>query len=335
MDQNHKRILLTGSSSGIGYEAAVLLLKEGHKVTNPCRNKKTCNETLCKLTNDISPLSFGNDLCNTPICDLSDLNSVESLVQNLIALAEPIDTLILNAGLQYTGAKEPRWSFQGFELTFAVNHLSGFYLTRKLLPLLLKSKSPRIVITASEVHNPKSPGGRVGKPAGLGELLGLKQGRGFSIVDGITKFNADKAYKDSKLCNVLFGKELSLKLKSKGYNIPVIVWAPGLVIPRSKKGFFRYSRQYNETSQRIFAFLARDILRVTESPIKAGKILKDLSIEERYLSNHFEFYSNTLKSLGNLSFNKSTISEEASSSESSKLLWDYSSEVLGLNKDLD
>ena len=66
------------------------------------------------------------------------------------------------------------------------------------------------MITASEVHNPTSGGGRVGRPAGLGSLEGLRSGAGFQLLNGDTDFDADKAYKDSKLCNLLLGDTLLL-----------------------------------------------------------------------------------------------------------------------------
>ena len=67
---------------------------------------------------------------------------------------------------------------------------------------------------------------------------GLKQGAGFEMVDGGSRFDADKAYKDSKLCNVLMARELARQLQSGGRPLPVIAWSPGLVIPKSPEGFF-------------------------------------------------------------------------------------------------
>ena len=61
--------------------------------------------------------------------------------------------------------------------------------------------------------------------------------------------------------------------KKKGLKIPVIAWAPGLVIPKSSEGFFRYSRKYNEYGQRIFALIVRDLFHITETPERAGKLL--------------------------------------------------------------
>jgi len=63
------------------------------------------------------------------------------------------------------------------------------------------------------------------------------------MVDGERPFNADKAYKDSKLCNLL----MALQIHQQRPDIPVVAWSPGLVIPRTSEGFFRNSRQAKST----------------------------------------------------------------------------------------
>jgi hypothetical protein len=90
----------------------------------------------------------------------------------------------------------------GFELTVGTNHLGHFYLNSLLLPQL--KSDGRIVVTASSLHDPDSPGGAQGKTATLGDLTGFERdGKFFEMVDG-EPFNADKAYKDSKVCVVEF-----------------------------------------------------------------------------------------------------------------------------------
>ena len=229
-------IFITGGSSGIGYQAVIKLISLGHNIILPCKNIYRANEVLANIFNQYPvELSKRGDLY-TPVMDLSDLKSIEALCSEVKRRRLNIDVLILNAGLQYTGSKTPRISTQGIELTFAVNHLSHFYLTQKILPLINTNNDPRIIITSSEVHNPNSAGGRVGAKASLGNLKGLESSTGFEMIDG-NKFNADKAYKDSKLCNILFAKKLSSKLIRKNLSIPVIAWAPGLVIPKDSQGF--------------------------------------------------------------------------------------------------
>ncbi len=316
-----RRILITGATSGIGLQAALNMLKSRHNVIIPCRNQIKVNKTIEKLSK-VLPLDL--DLTKSaefPILDLADLKSLKSFVEVQIRRGSYIDSLVLNAGMQYTGSSEPRWSKQGFELTFATNHLSHQYLTKGLLPLLQKSQSPRIVITASEVHNPLSPGGRIGKAASLGELNGLKQGRGFEMLDGDDHFNADKAYKDSKLCNILFGRELFRRLKQSGNPFPVIAWAPGLVIPRDKGGFFRYSRSYNELGQIVFAFIARDLLHITETANNAGILLKKLATDTQYDKDEFVYWSNRLRGFGQMQFEQMDTSKESYNDDLAYNLW--------------
>jgi len=259
--------------------------------------------------------------------DLSDLNSIDSLCSEFKKKRLSIDVLILNAGLQYTGSKISRRSAQGFELTFAVNHLSHFHLTQNLLPLINSSNTSKIIITSSEVHNPMSSGGKVGAKAGLGNLSGLASGIGFEMIDG-NKFNADKAYKDSKLCNILFAKELSKRLNKKKLPIAVIAWAPGLVISKDSQGFFRYSRKYNQLGQILFAYLARDILRITTSNEQAGFLLSELVCECKYKKLDFNYYSNKIISPGKFNFEKTNISEEAQIEGLSEKLWDLSQSII-------
>lgn len=320
-------ILLTGGSSGIGYQAVLKLISLGHNIILPCRNIVRANQTLIKLFNDISVDSCNRGNISTPIMDLSDLKSIESICNEMIKRKEKLDILILNAGLQYTGSKEIRRSSQGVELTFAVNHLAHHYLTRKLLPLLNKTENTRIIITSSEVHNPSSPGGKVGLKASLGNFSGLEKECCFEMLDG-KAFNADKAYKDSKLCNILFAKELSNRLQQKNYTIPVIAWAPGLVISRDKDSFFRYSRKYNELGQLIFASLARDLLGITTTNEKAGSLLCDLVVLAKYQKDCFYFYSNKIVSLRKFTFERTSTSFESNIEGLSEKLWELSEKLV-------
>tara|TARA_B100000700_G_scaffold196723_1_gene216484 strand:+ start:335 stop:1354 length:1020 start_codon:yes stop_codon:yes gene_type:complete len=321
-------IVITGGSSGIGYQAVLKLISLGHNIILPCKNMTRANEVLTNIFNQIPYCLSRRGNIKTPIMDLSDLKSIDSFCDEFQKRRLNIDVLILNAGLQYTGSKSPRRSIQGIELTFAVNHLSHFYLTQKLLPMITRSNDSKIIITSSEVHNPKSSGGKVGAKASLGDLSGLISGENFEMIDG-NQFNADKAYKDSKLCNILFAKELSNRLKKQNKLIPVIAWAPGLVIPRDSKGFFRYSRKYNELGQILFAFLARDFLRITTSNNYAGKLLCDLVCSCKYNKPNFNYYSNKVVSSGKFSFEKTNISDEAMTKGLSYQLWELTKSLIG------
>ncbi len=320
-------IFITGGSSGIGYQAVLKLISLGHNIILPCKNIDRANQVLTNIFNQFPVELSKKGEIYTPIMDLSDFKSINLLCSELNRKGVKIDVLILNAGLQYTGSKIPRMSTQGIELTFAVNHLAHFYLTQKILPLIDMKNDPKIIITSSEVHNPKSGGGKVGAKASLGNLKGLESGVGFEMIDG-NNFNADKAYKDSKLCNILFARKLSNELVSKKSSIPVIAWAPGLVISRDNQGFFRYSRKYNQFGQILFAFIARDILRITTSNKKAGLLLSNLACLCKYRKPGFNYYSNKIISSGKFIFEKSDISHDAQREDLSDNLWELSKSLI-------
>ena len=310
-----RRLLLTGASSGIGLEAAKQMAARGHALTIVCRNQARADHTLKALSGDAQTL----------ICDLADLDAVRATTAQLLEKGVPLDALVLNAGLQYTGERQPRWSAQGIELTFAVNQLAHQVMATALLPLLMAASRPRVVITASEVHNPASGGGRVGKPAGLGDLSGLDRGVGAPMLDGSAVFDGDKAYKDSKLCNVLLARELNRKLAG---TIPVMAWSPGLVIARDSGGFFRYSRQQNPLGMAAFAFVARDLLRLTESLPRAGALLAELCLDDALATPGFSYRSNQLLRPGVHRFEPVDTSAEAADLVKAAALWNGSEALL-------
>ena len=315
-------MLLTGGSSGIGLQAAKQLLEAGHRLTVVCRDAACAD----RLAQTLAPLA---GQLATPIADLADLASLERCADALLTAAEPIDSLVLNAGLQYSGASAPRWSAQGFELTVAVNHLAHQVMLQRLLPLLLQGKTPRLVVTSSEVHDPTSAGGKVGQAAGLGDLAGLRQGPGAAMLDG-GPFNAEKAYKDSKLGNLLMAREMDRQLRQQGQSLPVLAWSPGLVIPRSNGGFFRYSRSQNPIGQALFALVARDLLRLTETPQRAGALLAGLATSSTADSVGFQYWSNRVLGPGRLRFEPSEPSVEARSDDLARELWTLSEEAAAL-----
>ena len=283
-DPAFQRVLLTGGSSGVGFEAAKVLSAQGHQLTIVCRNQATADHTRSLLPGSVHIL----------ICDLADLGAVNTICSQLVDRGTAFDALVLNAGLQYAGASDPQFSAQGIELTIAVNQLAHQLMAMRLLPLLHKANSPRVVITASEVHNPSSGAGKVGKPADLGDLQGLRAGPGFVMVNGSASFDGNKAYKDSKLCNVLMARELDRQLDAV---MPVIAWSPGLVITRNNGGFFRYNKRSNPLGMGAFAFVARDLLRITESPENAGRLLAKL-VSDPEIPPGFSYFTNKVVSFG-------------------------------------
>ena len=320
-NQTMQHVLITGGSSGIGLEASLLLANQGHQLTLICRSEERCDHIRHLLT----AAGVDPERIRCLAMELADLASVERGCQHLLDQGQPIDTLVLNAGQQRAGVSVPVRSAQGIEITFAVNQLAHQRMASRLMPLLQRAAQPRLVITASDVHNPSSGGGRVGKAAGLADLAGLKRGAGFVMVDGSVRFDGDKAYKDSKLCNVLLGRELARQLNN---SLPVIAWSPGLVIAKSSEGFFRHNRRSNPLGMSLFALVARDLLRVTESVERAGQLLASLSTEPAYAIQGFAYYSNQLIRPGRHRFGPAETSTEGADLAKAAQLWQLSEELM-------
>jgi NAD(P)-dependent dehydrogenase (short-subunit alcohol dehydrogenase family) len=135
----------------------------------------------------------GSDRVAIALADFSSLAEVRRLADEILTGHSQLDLLVNNAGLM---SSKYRFSFDGLELTFAVNHLAPFLLTNLLLDRLKASAPARIVTVASEAHR--------GHRLTLGQLA---QPRDWSTL---------KAYGRSKLCNILFSCELEERLKGSG-----------------------------------------------------------------------------------------------------------------------
>jgi protochlorophyllide reductase len=226
-----------------------------------------------------------------------------------------------------TDEKQIQRTAEGFELTVGTNHLGHFYLHHLLLPKI-KPSTGRIVITASAVHDPDSPGGAQGKTASLGNLDGfVRDGRNFEMVDG-QPYNGDKAYKDSKLCNIFFCRELQSRLAisdaTKG--ITVNSFSPGLI---TSTGLFRYQSPFFSS---VFGFLATNVLKVAESPQWGGAALAYMTT----VNTNGEYYNSLPGSskYGDAAFGKEftvcSVSKEAQDDAKGKKLWELSEKLVGI-----
>jgi len=208
------------------------------------------------------------------------------------------------------------------------NHFGHFYLTKLLLPKI--KNSGRIVVTASAVHDPDSPGGAQGSLATLGNLSGLENGPNFDMVDG-GQFDADKAYKDSKLCNVLFTRELQRRLDGANSGIIANCFSPGLIVGT---GLFR---DQNPFFTKIFDIAATNILKVGENTHWGGGALEYMALDQTVGKSGGLYYNSPPGSskygddaYGN-QFTTNEVSKEARDDAKAKRLWDLSESVLGIS----
>jgi protochlorophyllide reductase len=346
--KKNQRILITGANSGIGLDAAQRLVLRGHTVILACRTIDKANMASDKIKTNIAnesddavaAISTIKQLKLIPAeCDLADLTSIDKFVNNLKSGGgDAFDAVCYNAGIaRNTEAKDVERTAQGFESTIGINHLGHFYLHHLLSSSSLINKdSGRIVVTASSVHDPDSPGGAQGKLATLGNFQGFENAvsKGttqFDMVDG-GQFNADKAYKDSKLCNVIFTRELQRRLTESGSKIVVNSFTPGLIVGT---GLFR---DQNPLFTKVFDIAATNLLKVGETTHFGGGALEYMTLSKHVGESGGKYYYSEPGSgkYGDDAYGKqfdvSTVSKEAlaSDGEKGKRFWELSEKLVGI-----
>ncbi len=201
---NEQVVLITGATSGIGYEAAITIASlrtagVGPRVVIVGRSP----EKTARCLEEVRQAS-GSERVESLLCDFESLASIRALAAAFRHRYERLDILLNNAGTIYASRRLTR---DGFEATFAVNHLGYFLLTNLLLDLVQASAPARIVSVASAGHH-----------RGTMDLADLHFERGYSTT---------AAYCRSKLANVLFTRELARRTAGSGVTVTCL--HPGTV----------------------------------------------------------------------------------------------------------
>ncbi|GGH05203.1 SDR family NAD(P)-dependent oxidoreductase [Mucilaginibacter phyllosphaerae] len=191
--------VITGATSGIGKETALALAKKDHAIYMLVRDTQKAEE----IRQEIISITKNKNIYIVP-CNLADMESVCNAANTLMHSVTAINVLINNAGGIFADRLESK---DGYEMTFAVNHLSHFLLFNKLLPLLQKGQA-RIINVSSEAH-------RIGKPD-FNDLQWTKR-----------PYSAWKAYGMAKLFNIYFTRAVATRFGPKG--ISAFALHPGLV----------------------------------------------------------------------------------------------------------
>lgn len=194
-----KVILVTGATDGIGKAAATAFAKRGATLTIVGRSEAKTTRVRAELA-----AASGNSKIETLVCDLSRMADVKRAGEAFAATHDRLDVLVNNAGATF---KTPVLGPDGFELTFALNHLAYFQLTTSLLDLLRKTPGARVVSTSSSMQ-------------ARGKLDLAKTP---TSVEG----SGPGAYATSKLANILFTKELQRRLA--GTTAIANCFEPGMV----------------------------------------------------------------------------------------------------------
>ena len=197
-----KTVVATGATSGIGEVAVAKLAAMGARIVFVARDAARAEATLAKLER-IAP-GRGH---RAHIADLSLIAETRRVGESIAASEARIDALLNNAGALFS---RRRVTAEGLETTFALNHMAYFVLTQALRARLVASAPARIVSTASRAHF----GARL-------DFDDLQCARGYSAL---------RAYRRSKLCNILFTRELARRLAGTGVTANCL--HPGFVASR-------------------------------------------------------------------------------------------------------
>jgi len=228
-----KRVLITGATNGIGLAAAMELARRGAHLVMIARSETKAEEAARRIRAAAGEAA----VVDTLLADLASQSSIRRVAAKALDRYPTIDVLVNNAGAVY-GTR--RLSPDGIELTWAVNHLAPFLLSKLLLHRLKESAPARIITTASQAHQ--------GAHIPFDDLNAERSYRGF------------RRYGETKLANILFTTELARRLDGTG--VTANCFHPGLVAT----GFNR--------NNGLLMDLAMTILRpVSRSPKKGAKTL--------------------------------------------------------------
>ena len=261
------RVLMTGGTSGIGLHAARRLL-----------SSRDAELTVAARQTGARPGSRNARPRMLPV-RLESLASVRDLARAL--QAEPaFDVVALNAGVQCTTAQT---SEDGFELTFAVNHLAHYLLARLLAPTL--APGGRIIFTASGTHDPEE---KTGMPAPRhADAIRLAFPARDPQRDANPMKAGRRAYSTSKLCNIMTARELANRLAPTRPDLAVIAYDPGFTPGTG------LARNYPGLTGVIFKYVMPLTTRRSPSvstPENSGRLLSELATGQEHQAARGQYY---------------------------------------------
>jgi NAD(P)-dependent dehydrogenase (short-subunit alcohol dehydrogenase family) len=187
-NQDGRVIIVTGANSGLGYETTMALAQKKAKIIMACRSMDKASRAKEKIQQQVPHA----DLEVMPI-DLSSLKSVKAFAKDFQSKYDKLDVLINNAGVM---APPYSKTVDGFEMQLGANYLGHFLLTGLLIDTIVKTPQSRVVTLSSLVH---------------------KDGKiNFDDLHSEKKYDAMKAYAQSKLACLMFSFELQRRLEKAG-----------------------------------------------------------------------------------------------------------------------
>ncbi|XP_071692183.1 protochlorophyllide reductase-like [Rutidosis leptorrhynchoides] len=310
-------VIITGASSGLGLSTAKSLAETGKwHVIMACRD-------FLKAERAAKSVGMAKENYTVMHLDLSSFDSVRQFVGNFKQSGQSLDVLVCNAAVYLPTAKEPTYTADGFELSVGTNHLGHFLLARLLLDDLIKSDYPskRLIIVGSITGNTNTLAGNVPPKANLGDMRGLAGGlnglNSSAMIDG-GDFDGAKAYKDSKVCNMLMMQEFHRHYHEET-GITFASLYPGCI---ATTGLFR---EHIPLFRLLFPpfqkYITKGYVSEEESGKRLAQVVSDPSLTK---SGVYWSWNNNSASFEN------QLSEEASDVSKARKVWDISEKLVGL-----
>ena len=235
-DLSGRTALITGANAGIGLRTAGVLAARGAHVILACRNPDTAEQAACQIAAE-SPKAT----TSVVRLDLASQASVRSAAEEIRARFPALDLLINNAGVMDIPFQRTE---DGFELTFATDHLGPFALTGLLLDRL-------------------APGARIVTLSSVSHLQGVIN---FEDLQGERQYDPGKAYEQSKLANLLFTYQLDRNLRAAGAQVSALACHPGVVYTDLFNNESKLQQILLSPSMRIINFWAVQDVRMGALP---------------------------------------------------------------------
>ncbi|KAF6154519.1 hypothetical protein GIB67_028411 [Kingdonia uniflora] len=310
-------VVVTGASSGLGLASAKALADTGKwHVIMACRD-------FLKAERAAKSAGIPKENYTIMHLDLSSLDSVRQFVDNFRRSGRALDVLVCNAAVYLPTAREPTFTADGFELSVGTNHLGHFLLSRLLLEDLKQSDYPskRLIIVGSITGNTNTLAGTVPPKANLGDMRGLQGGlnglNSSPMIDG-GNFDGAKAYKDSKVCNMLTMQEFHRRYH-EDTEITFASLYPGCI---ATTGLFR---EHIPLFRLLFPpfqkYVTKGFVSEEESGKRLAQVVSDPSLTK---SGVYWSWNKDAASFEN------QLSQEASDVEKARKVWEVSEKLVGL-----
>jgi NAD(P)-dependent dehydrogenase (short-subunit alcohol dehydrogenase family) len=277
-----KVIVITGATSGIGKVAAERLAATGARLVLVARDKDRGEATIDRLR------QLGPAAHSIHYADLSRLAEMKRVAAEIAAAEPRVDVLINNAGALFASRHVTE---DGLELTFALNHMAYFVLTHGLRDRLRASAPARVINTASDAHK--------GQRLDFNDLQSANDYRGFRV------------YGRSKLCNILYTRELARRLAGSGVTANSL--HPGFVATR-----------FGDESGGMLSFGVRVAKYFAISPEKGAETIVYLASTEEVAGTTGKYFYKC---------REATPTKEAQDDEAARRLWAETAKLAGIPSD--